>query len=321
MLLTVNVVVYVLWQVIFIHFDPTRAFVIRHLALNPATPGILFEPWQLITYSFLHLGTGFGGLLHITFNMLWMVWIGRDYATMFGSARIFAIYIYGAIGGALLTVILHGAFPGVGAFSGPVQGASAAVLAIMMTVAVEDPQKSINLLFIGVVRLIHVVIAFLALDLLFLASGGTSVSAHLGGVAAGFLFARGSRSGMNLTGWAEWFFPPSGRSMYGGGAMERARERTHRARSKGGMSMLERLEGWLSSRGNSGEEQVEDTSRRGGAVIHDIDTGRAPTDSGGGRTGRSDEVDRILDKISESGYDSLTEKEKRTLYEAGQSDG
>jgi membrane associated rhomboid family serine protease len=290
--------------------------VIQHLALNPGFPDILFEPWQLVTYSFLHLGPGFGGLLHILFNMLWMVWIGRDYASTFGSARVFAIYMYGAIGGALLTVILHGAFPGVRVFGGPVQGASAAVLAIMMTVAVEFPEKAINLLFIGVVRLIHVVIAFIALDILFLASGNTSVSAHLGGVAAGFLFARGARAGLNLTGWAEWVFPPSGRSMYGGGAIARARERTHRARSEGGgPSMLERLEGWLGSRGSAGEDQAEDSSGRRGAVVHDIRTGEP---SGKKADEHGAEVDRILDKISESGYDSLTEKEKRTLFEAGQ---
>jgi hypothetical protein len=31
---------------------------------------------------------------------------------------------------------------------------------------------------------------------------------------------------------------------------------------------------------------------------------------------RQDEIDRILDKIRKSGYDSLTEKEKQWLFEA-----
>jgi len=34
---------------------------------------------------------------------------------------------------------------------------------------------------------------------------------------------------------------------------------------------------------------------------------------------RSKEIDRILDKISEHGYESLSDEEKKTLYEASQS--
>jgi len=79
LLLAVNVVVYLAWQIVLIHIPVTRAFVLEHVALNPALPGILFEPWQLIMYSFLHLQPGLGGLLHVGFNMLWMVWIGREY--------------------------------------------------------------------------------------------------------------------------------------------------------------------------------------------------------------------------------------------------
>jgi hypothetical protein len=32
------------------------------------------------------------------------------------------------------------------------------------------------------------------------------------------------------------------------------------------------------------------------------------------------DIDRILDKINERGYDALTEEEKRALYEASQND-
>ena len=294
-LLTINVLVYLLWQIVFIHFGPTQRFVLQYLALNPDLPGVLFQPWQLVTYSFLHLQPGFGGLLHVLFNMLWMVWIGRDYEEMYGPARLLAIYIYGAVGGALLTVILHAAFPGVGVFGGTVHGASAAVLAIMTTVAIEHPQKSIALLFIGVVRLIHVVIGFLVLDLLFLAAGGTSVSAHLGGVATGFLFAKASERGFVATGWASIFF---------GGSGGRGR--------KDDRSVLEKLEAWLGGGDSSGRSESRRTAR-----VHKM-PGRSDGDERD-EIGAESDVDRILDKISESGYESLTDEEKRILYEAGDS--
>ena len=77
-LVAINVVLYLLWQIVFIHIDVVAEFVWQQLALNPDVPGVLFEPWQFLTYAFLHLQPGLGGLLHVGFNMLWLWWIGRD---------------------------------------------------------------------------------------------------------------------------------------------------------------------------------------------------------------------------------------------------
>lgn len=289
-LLTINVVAYALWQFILIHIDVVSAFVWRHLALHPALPGILFEPWQILTYSFLHLEPGLGGLLHILFNMLWLFWIGKEYEELHGPHRLMAAYLFGAVGGALLTILLHALLPGVGAFGGIIHGASAAVFGVMTTVAVRYPYKSIGLLFIGTVRLIYVVIGLLVIDLLFLASGGVSVSAHLGGVLFGFLLARGERSGLDLSSWARIFFPNRRRS----------------SRRDDG-SFFSRMEGWMNARGSKKEE-------KGGrpANIRPLRTTPAPSP----RPAPEDDIDRILDKISEHGYEALTEEEKRILYEA-----
>jgi membrane associated rhomboid family serine protease len=293
LLLSINVVVYLLWQLIFIHFEPTQYFVLKHLALNPTFPGVFFEPWQFLTYAFLHLEPGLGGLLHILFNMLWMFWIGKDYERLYGSGRILGLYVFGAVGGALLTVLLHALLPGVGAFGGVVHGASGAVLAIMTAVAIHHPEQRIGLMFIGVVRLIHVVIGFLALDILFLSSGGTSVSAHIGGVLAGLLCGKMILAGVDPTSWADGLFG------------ERTRSRSGRAPSahQPGDSMLHRMESWLASRGSAGKKEPSKEAK-----IYRMDVeGRAPA-----QTEESD-VDRILDKISASGYDSLTKREKEIL--------
>ncbi len=291
-LLTVNAVVYLLWQLILIHFDGSRAFVVSHLALNPALPGILIEPWQLITYSFLHLEPGFWGFIHILFNMLWLVWFGREYEELHGAHRLFSIYFIGAFGGGLLTVLLHALAPSVGAFGGIVHGASGSVLAVLTVVAVTYPYKSIALLFIGTVRLIYVVIGFLALDILFLAGGGTSVSAHLGGVGFGYLFARAELGGIDLSSWAQIFF--------------RHRSRTTSRRSDEGF--LKQVEGWLSSRGGSKGSAPRKSARVHPMPNRESDPGTVDT--------LELEVDRILDKISEHGYDALSVEEKRILDEA-----
>lgn len=296
-LLTINVVLYVLWQFVLIfRVESFIGFVLEHLALHPEIPDILFEPWQLITYNFLHLGPGLGGLLHVLFNMLWLVWIGREYEEMHGSHRLLALYFIGGIGGGLLTVFLHLVFPGFGPFGGTVYGASASVLGILMAVAILYPYKSIALLFIGTIRLIYVVIGFLVIDFLLSAGGSTSVSAHLGGALFGFLYAKAERKGIDLTSWAKVFFP------------ERRGRRARPASTRSKEGVLNRMESWLASKNK--EKEVTPRKRQSKPVREYEATVEIKS------TSLQSEVDRILDKISEKGYDALTDEEKRTLFEA-----
>ncbi|MEX0821200.1 MAG: rhomboid family intramembrane serine protease [Rhodothermales bacterium] len=297
-LLTVNVVIYVVWLLVFVHVDATASLVWNHLALNPDLPGILFEPWQLITYSFLHLQSGFWGLIHIGFNMLWLYWIGKEYEELHGGHALFAAYVLGGLGGGLLTVLLHALLPGVGAFGGVVHGASASVLGVITTVALLYPYKSVALIFIGTVRLIYLVIGYLVLNVLFISGSNMSVSAHLGGALFGYLLARGEQQGMDLSSWARIFFPGGRGYGYGGRS-------SGRSASTGGV--MARLKQWFSA----GKKP-----RTGPAKIHTLHRSRPEEEED---VDAEAEVDRILDKISERGYDALTDEEKRILYEASRS--
>ena len=289
-LLTINVVFYIFWILGLGRIGSTHQFVLEHLALHPYLPTLLFEPWQLVTYNFLHLGLGFwNGLIHIAFNMLWLYWIGKEFEEMHGSQSLLAVYLWGGIGGGLLSLLVYAFFPG----SVIVHGASASVLGVITAVAVFYPQKKIGLLFIGVVRLIHLVIAYLAINLLFMAGGGTAVAAHFGGALFGFLFAKGEQRGTDLSSWAGIFL---------GG---RARGKRRSSRRDQGTSWLDRVEAWLSS--SSTKKQQSAAPQK--------ETHRPATPSSVSNVS-SNEVDRILDKISEQGYDALTEEEKRILYEA-----
>ena len=75
--------------------------------------------------------------------------------------------------------------------------------------------------------------------------------------------------------------------------------------------MLEKLENWLASKNQPTKEPPpkkqptrERTWRRTDVEVEVVEPSR------------EDEVDRILDKISEHGYDALTPAEKKILYEA-----
>lgn len=304
-ILTINVVIYVLWLLLFSNVGVTNAFVWNHLALNPGLPGILLEPWQLVTYNFLHLSTGFWGLIHIGFNMLWLFWLGKEFEELHGPHYLMALYLLAGVAGGLLTVLAYAVLPG----SAVVHGASASVLGVITAIAIMYPYKKIALLFIGTVRLLYVVIGFLVLDILFAAGSSTAVTAHVGGALGGFLFARGTERGWDLASWAQIFF--AGRRSSGRSGSSRSGGRRSAPSSEGGGGGLS---GWMRSLGGSGEaaDRPADERERGRTLREE----RAERNAE--RNARAEEVDRILEKISERGYEALSEEEKRTLNEASQ---
>jgi membrane associated rhomboid family serine protease len=290
-IITINVVVYIVAQ--FLHLWPSGLrFVMEHLALHPVFPDILFEPWQLVTYNFMHTSGGLGGLLHIGFNMLWLFWIGKEFERMHGAQQFWTIYLVTGVGGGLMCLLLQPLFPTItGSGVVPVVGASASVLGVIMTVAILYPYKQIGLLFFGVVRLLYVVIGFLIIDaLLMLSTSGTAVAAHWGGALTGFLYAKVVRDELGVPSWLA--------PLFGGGRSRRSRQ------SPG---LLERIKAFF------GEDESPDStvSRRPPASSSDGAPSRP--------NNRTKEVDRILDKISEQGYDALSDEEKKILYEASQS--
>lgn len=299
-LLTINVAAYLLWAIVFSHFAVTAGFALSHLAFHTPWQRFLLEPWQLFTYSFVHLGTpalGLGSLMHVGFNMLWLYWIGRDYEDMHGPARLLGVYVWGSVGGALLSALAYALLPAtlLGAPGAIIHGASASVLGVLAAVAFTYPQKRIGLLFIGNIRLVHLLAAFLALDVLFRLGGTTAVFAHLGGALAGLLLVRLQQRGVDLTARFEIFFSRnSGRRQ--GASGNRLR------------NWLTRMEQRSASKRAAPKESVHtERTRRGARLSARAEAARPSLDS---------EVDRILDKISEHGMESLTEEDRELLEKA-----
>jgi len=282
-IITINVVVWVVTQLL--HLWPAGLQFLRaHFALHPVFPGILLEPWQLVTYSFMH-----AGLLHIGINMLLLFWVGREFERMHGAQQFWTVYLLTAVSGGLLCLVLSPLVPTIAGGPGiPVLGASASVLGVLMTVAIMYPHRQIRLLFFGVMPLLWAVIGFLVIDsLMALSSSGTAVAAHWGGALTGFLYAKGSRGELALPSWAS--------GLFGG-------QRSSR-RSPSGLES--RLRSWFTT-GNASTD---------GAPPNRSGT----TDGADAPSARTEEIDRILDKISEQGYDALSDEEKKTLYEASES--
>jgi membrane associated rhomboid family serine protease len=97
-----------------------------------------FEPWQPLTYAFLH-----GGLAHLSLNMfaLWM--FGRDCERALGARRYLTLY-FAAVLTAAATQLAVGALAHA---AHPTIGASGGVFGVLLTFAVLYPERRIMLLF------------------------------------------------------------------------------------------------------------------------------------------------------------------------------
>ncbi len=150
--------------------------------------------WTLLSYSLLHSMQSF---LHVVFNLLWIFLLGRELLPLLGSKRFLWLYGGGVVLGGLVwlaTNWVHG---------GALIGASAGVFALLMMFAALNPNRPITFLLFFVIPVTikpkWLVAVLGGIDLLgFLFSeipgnsgmGSIAHSAHLGGLAAGWLFFR-----------------------------------------------------------------------------------------------------------------------------------
>jgi membrane associated rhomboid family serine protease len=171
----------------------------NYLMLPASIGAFIHTPWTIITYMFLH--TGF---IHIIFNILMLYWFGKIFLQFFSQRDLVGLYLLGGITGGILYIVSFNVFP---FFADAVQGshllgASAAVMAIIVAVAVNSPNYLIRLLFLGEVKLKWIAIAAVLISLLNMTSinAGGEI-AHLGGAIAGYLFAVSHKKGKNITLW------------------------------------------------------------------------------------------------------------------------
>jgi rhomboid protease GluP len=141
---------------------------------GPATVGA-HQWWRLLTSCFLHFG-----IIHIGMNMYVLYLIGPFIETVFGRMRYLLIYFFAGLAGSIVSVWVHPMAVGAGA-SGAIFGLYGAVFGFLLIkrrtlnpAATKSIGKSA-----GIFILYNVVYGSM--------SGTTDLSAHLGGLLAGFL--------------------------------------------------------------------------------------------------------------------------------------
>jgi membrane associated rhomboid family serine protease len=245
---------------------------------------ILFKPWSIFTYSFMH-----AGLLHLLINMLILYFGGRIFTEFLGSKRLLATFIWGGVAGWLLYFTFYNIFPVYSTSGTTLVGASAGVMAVLIGIASYMPNYAPHLMIFGPVRLKYIALFYIFIDLISIRSGNSGGHlAHLGGALFGFITARSVHSGKDYIALFCTINSSVGNFF---ASLFRSRPRK--------MSVKYR-----NVEANVGQQYRSAKSR---ATNERADLSRAE---------KEEKVNQILDKISRSGYDSLSKGEKEFLFKA-----
>jgi len=251
-------------------------FMSRYFALNPFDQRFNFQIWQPITYQFMH-----GGFSHIFFNMFMLWMFGNEIENIMGSKKFLVFYLLSGIGAAAVQLIVG---PVLSNHLANTIGASGAVYGVLIAFALFFPDRQIYVYFLFPVKAKYL-IAFLML-IEFMSVGDMSIVAHLahiGGALTGLIFVLlDKKNNYNID------------SLF-----NKVKESASSFTSSTGSKGFRKPSGI-----NFGKKSVQD------AEFYDInDVKKRPTPT-------ASEIDKILDKISASGYQNLTAEEKRILFEA-----
>jgi membrane associated rhomboid family serine protease len=266
----------------------------KYFALQPIFTNVAIEspisgpflPWQIFTYMFMH-----GGFMHLFFNMfaLWM--FGLELENLWGSKKFLFYYMLCGVGAAFANLFIAPFFSTVA----PTIGASGSVYGILVAFGYLFPNRNIYIYFLLPIKAKYLVVLYMILELFSVASSsgsGIAHVAHLGGAVVGILYLilTKSKSGFKFfqdssAGQSKFtsFFSSSG-----------DRIKTKRKPTFGKIFS---------------EKDVAD------AEYTDVEEHDYKKEIEDHEKEAQEKIDAILDKLSASGYQSLTVEEKRILFQ------
>jgi len=216
---------------------------------------------------------------HLLFNMLMLYWYGSIIQEFLGSRRLINLYILGAFFGALLALIVFNFIPFYKhQIDISIIGASGSVMAIMFAAATLMPDYTFFLFLIGPVKIKYIAFFFFIISL-----AGT-----IGTNAGGEIVHLGGA----LLGYIYIKQLQSGRDW--------------------GTPIDVTIEFFQNLFKRTEKPSIKVVHRQKETAFG------SPSSSVGNAYPDDDEVDEILDKISRSGYESLTKEEKQKLFKASQ---
>ncbi|MGH7603713.1 MAG: rhomboid family intramembrane serine protease [Gemmatimonadaceae bacterium] len=272
-LLALNIGVYFLQLTLF-GTDATYSA----LALDPAT--FPSHWWTVVTYMFVH-----AWLAHIAFNMFTLWMFAPRLEHVWGTRSFVQFYLWCGIGGAVAHLIF--------AQHTAVIGASGAISGVLVAYALRWPDEEVYIFGVIPMKSRWLILAMIGMNIIFALSPNSGIdwTAHVGGMAFGWLFLKLSSIGglTRVRGWVS--------------ALPEESEDMPRAVPRNRSPMREPARG------------VDEIVQRSKAVALRESKPVVHVPRQESAKEYAARVNRVLDKISQHGMESLTTDEKRLLEE------
>ena len=291
-LIFINVAVFLFFAIlpIFIHiFDQVGGTlhddIVHFFCISADWYYNLTHPWVIFTHMFMH-----AGFFHLGFNMLFLYWFGRITGDLLGDRHILPLYLLGGLFGAVIYFLSANFLPESYQIGDYALGASAAVMAIMAAAGVTAPEYRFNLFLLGPVALKFIVIFFILVDVVGIGSLSNTGGhlAHLGGVFLGYMYV----SQMRSTG-TDWSIPVN--------------------------STLDKITNFFTGIFSEKKPGPKVAYKNPKANKRTSTGQRARQQAPPPSASHQEQLDSILDKIKQNGYESLSAEEKEFLFNASKS--
>ena len=284
-LIIINVGIFILYTFIhlvaYILMQGRDGFIdefMHHFCMSSDWRVFIWQPWSVVTHFFLHFSLG-----HVLWNMVALYVFGSIFGDLLGDQRVLPLYILGGIAGAVAYFCSALILPDIGSYA---LGASASIMAIVVAAGLKAPNYQMRLILIGDVKLKYIVMVMLLLDMIGVRSMDSGMGAnsgghiaHLGGAIMGFIFINRLNDGYDMSVFVNRILDSI-------------------------VNFYKRLRGESRPKPKVVYKNKENTTAR-----------REPS-SRNNPSANQNELDTILEKIKEKGYDSLTKEEKDALFNA-----
>lgn len=217
------------------------------------------------------------GPFHLIFNMLMLYYVGRLFITFFTQKQLLGVYLLGAIFSAAIFMVSYAFFPALTTISTQMVGASGAIMAILFATTSYQPYMDVRLFGVFKMKLWHIAFIIIFFDLIQLPLANTG--GHLAHIAGAFF------------GYIYIVFLKRGTDL-----------------TTGINSVLGFMTNLFTRKDSTKFRKVyvnpkKQSEKRESKIVTKDKT--------------QQQIDEILDKISKSGYDSLTKEEKEFLFNSG----
>jgi membrane associated rhomboid family serine protease len=250
-------------------------FIIQHLARIIFTLKADFLGFIQQPWGLLTSIFAHFGFMHFLFNMIFLFFVGKMFEQIFGARRLLSTYLIGGFAGGVFEILAHHIFPAMSTQSSVIVGASGSIMAIFMALAFYRPNMTVMLFGVVPVRIIILGVLYLLYDVFNLGNNdGTAHFAHLGGAIIGIISIQNPFASTNFLFRFETFLYKFSSSI----------QSVFKKKSSANLKVK------VGGRRKTDEEYVLEKKEK------------------------QAKIDKILDKIAKSGYESLSKAEKDFLF-------